>query len=326
MITHKEVLENFEQQIDFALSNYIPHKYSVESFNNVIICGLGGSGISGRMVKAYLTDKISIPIETVSEYYLPAYVNNKTLVILGSYSGNTEETLAMFEEALSKQAGMLILTSGGKLKELAEQHNITCYNLAKDYQPRQALGFSFGFLVQIFGELIGTDFKNDLIEARDSIKDDNQSLIDSAEAVFDKFKKTLREKFVIVTDSKFEAVGIRFAQQLQENAKCEAFVNVLPEANHNVIESYYGHLDTNFILLRSLDNDRVNVRFDFLNGLLEVENNKIVNIAVEEYSVRTILETVYLLDWVSVWAADEKGVDAMTVGNIMSLKDYLSEV
>lgn len=326
MINHHQALETFEEQLEYALNSYTPHGYKLEDYSNIVICGLGGSGISGQMMKSYVFDKVSLPVETVSAYSLPAYVNNKTLVILASYSGNTEETLAMFEDAKAKGATMIIMASGGKLMELAQQNNLPLYAIKTGYQPRQALGFSFGFLAQIFDEFVEADLKAELVAAKDAITNEKERLKEDAAEIYNQFKKTLREKFVIVTDNKFEAVGVRFTQQLQENSKCEAFVNVLPEANHNVIESYYGHLETNFILLRTLGNDRVNARFDFLNSLLEVENNKVVNLAVEDYNLRTILNVVYILDWISVWAADDKGVDSMVVGNIMSLKDFLSEI
>jgi glucose/mannose-6-phosphate isomerase len=82
------------------------------------------------------------------------------------------------------------------------------------------------------------------------------------------FGDTIHDKFVVVTDMAFEAVGIRFCQQIQENAKGEGFVSVLPEANHNMIESYYEKHDTNFIFLNSGSNDRVSKRFDFVEGVL----------------------------------------------------------
>lgn len=320
-----EALKKFGYQINYALENYSNHGLSAAQFSNILIGGLGGSGIGGRIVKTIFMNEFPIPVEVIADYSLPAYVNEKTLVILGSYSGNTEETLAMFEEVKEKGSTVIVLTGGGKLAALAQEHNLKTYMIEQGFQPRMALGFSLTYLVQIFGELMGKEVKGEL-QSIVSLFDDCTPYFEDAEQVFHTLQSKSKSKFVILSDAQFEAVATRFAQQIQENAKHECFTHVVPEHNHNVIESYYGTLDTVFFFLNSNSNARVGSRFEFLNGLLEVENHKIVEMGVEEFTLTAVYQTIHRLDWISLLVADYKKVDSLNVPNIASLKEFLEKV
>jgi glucose/mannose-6-phosphate isomerase len=320
-----EALKKFGYQINYAIENYSNHGLSANQFSNILIGGLGGSGIGGRIVKTIFMNEFPIPVEVIADYSLPAYVNEKTLVILGSYSGNTEETLAMYEEVKAKGSQTIILTGGGKLGTIAKENNLKTYLIEQGFQPRMALGFSLTYLVQIFGELMGKEVTGEL---KDIVKlfDDNTPYYDDAEQVFHSIQSKSKSKFVVLSDAQFEAVAIRYAQQIQENAKHECFVHVLPEHNHNVIESYYGTLDTVFFFLNSNSNPRVGSRFDFLAGLLEVENHKIIEMGVEEFTLASVYQTIHRLDWISLMVADFRKVDSLNVPNIASLKEFLDKV
>ena len=131
---------------------------------------------------------------------------------------------------------------------------------------------------------------------------------------------------MVVCDLAYEAVAIRFCQQIQENAKGEGFVSILPEANHNMIESYYEKHDTNFIFLNSGNNARVSARFEFLEGVLNNLGNKVYKYPVSDASLASIFEVVHATDWLSIWASDDKGADNMQVGIITRLKAHLDSV
>ena len=96
MITHESSLDNFTEQFDFVLDNYTSHGLNTNQFDNIIMGGLGGSGIGAVLAKNCFFDKCPIPIETIADYHLPKFASKKSLVILNSYSGNTEETLQLF--------------------------------------------------------------------------------------------------------------------------------------------------------------------------------------------------------------------------------------
>jgi glucose/mannose-6-phosphate isomerase len=141
--------------------------------------------------------------------------------------------------------------------------------------------------------------------------------------LYDYLKAKAKNKFIVLADGPCEPIGIRFAQQIQENAKHECFVHVIPEMNHNVIESYYGTLDSVFFMLNSNQNERVTSRFEFINGLLEVQNHKTMSIELEQFNWLNIYETIYRLDWLTLLLADERRVDSLNVPNIKSLKEFL---
>jgi glucose/mannose-6-phosphate isomerase len=318
-------LSKFSSQIEYALQHYTSHGLIVNNFSNIIISGLGGSGIGGRIVRSLIINECPVPVEAVADYHLPAYANEKTLVILGSYSGNTEETLTMYDDAKLKGCTMLAITSGGRLKELTMADQIQTYVVEGGFQPRMALGFSLTYLILIFGELLNKDVRNELTEVAERVKD-TQPYQEDATRIFNDVKSKLKLKLIVLTDGLFEPIGVRFCQQIQENAKHESFLHVVPEMNHNVIESYYGKMDSIFFCIHTQNNERVSARFDFLTNLLEVQNNKVVNISLDEFSITTAYETIYCLDWLSLYIADSRGVDSLNVPNIMSLKDFLAEL
>lgn len=318
-----EALKKFSYQINYAVNNYKPHGLKATDFSNIIIAGLGGSGIGGQIVKAYFLNDMPVPVNCVADYYLPAYANEKTLVIAASYSGNTEETIAVFNDAKARGCKILALTTGGKLDELASANNVHTLKIEGGFQPRMALGFSLTYLVMLMGELIGKEYKEELNNIATTLAE-TEPYHEEADAMFQEIRSRIKSKFVVLADGPLEPIAIRFAQQIQENAKHECFVHTLPEMNHNVIESYYDTLDSVFFVMNSSQNERVNLRFDFLVGLLEVENHKVLTMQLEQYNLISIYELIHRLDWVSLMVADERRVDSLNVPNIMSLKEYLA--
>jgi glucose/mannose-6-phosphate isomerase len=326
MITHQSSLNDFTSQIQFVLDTYKSHSFKAKSFSNIVLGGLGGSGISAQIVKSWYFDKSPIPLETVADYHLPAYCDKNTLVILNSYSGATEETLSLFKDAIEKKCTILCISCGGPLANLAKDNQLICYQLEAGFQPRMTIGYGLTFLLMILGELFSKDVRVELEEVIEQFEKLHDYQIDSAKSIAQYFKPSIKHKFVIVADKYFAPIATRFCQQLNENAKLEGFLNVLPEANHNVIESYYGRLNTNFIFLYCDLNPRVHARFDFLTSHLELENNKVLNMLIPEYSIFSIFDIIYRLDWVSLYLGEEHGFDPMKIKNIMELKAYLADL
>ncbi|PHX92950.1 MAG: hypothetical protein CK532_01050 [Flavobacteriales bacterium] len=324
-ITHESSLENFHEQITYVVDHYHPHNKKVGAYHNIIIGGLGGSGIGGRIARLAFMKQMPIPVEVYSEYNLPAYADKNTLVILCSYSGNTEETLSMYSESKRRGSDIICVAASGKLKALAVEQNLPYYSIALGYQPRMTLGFGLATLVLILGELLEKDMTPVLTEIQKMLLSPS-AIVSKAKEMYATFKPSIFQKFVVVCDLSYEAVGIRFCQQIQENAKGEGFVCVLPEANHNMIESYYSQRDTNFIFLNSGENARVNVRFGFLKTLLMDAGNTIYVYPIQNASLLSQFEVIHATDWFSVWASNDKGVDNMQVGIIMRLKEYLEGI
>ncbi|MFT6850764.1 MAG: glucose/mannose-6-phosphate isomerase [Sphingobacteriales bacterium] len=318
----KDSLSQFSEQINDRLNGYKPHGIKISEVRNVVICGLGGSGIGGKIVKSYFEDISPIPIVLNSKYDLPHFVDSSTLVVLSSYSGNTEETLAMLASAKEKGAKIIGLTSGGKINEDLPSLS-PVYSAKPGFQPRMALGYSLTNLFLVLGELFSVDLFPELRIAVNNLS--NQSrYYDLGMELFKELRGFDYQRFVIISDDKFESISTRFAQQIQENAKLEAFVNVLPEANHNVIETYHSKLPGVFCLLDSKSNKRTSQRFDFVKDLLLKNGNSVVEISVMGIGLSQWLETIYVLDWTSLWLADSLDRESENVPIITALKEYLA--
>jgi len=316
-------LKSFSKQIGFALDHYSPHGVSRNQIHNLVIGGLGGSGIAGRIVKNYFSDKIDLPVEIVSDYIFPRFISSQSLVILSSYSGNSEETLALYAQAKEKKAKVLILTAGGQLEKLALADGYKVYKAEPNFEARMGLGYSLTYLLLIFFEILGQYKEADIRKMAESVSIPENFILQSKELV-KVFQSTLDNKFIIVTDPPFEGLGIRFVQQLQENAKTEAFISVVPEANHNTLSTYYGQQNSNFIFLNSRSNHKTNLRFSFLKELLS-SGSPILEWNTKDYTLSTLFTTLYGMDWLAMEIASLKGADAGNSKNVIDLKNYLNK-
>ncbi len=325
VITHERSLENFKEQLEYVLSHYHQHGKRASQYQNIVIGGLGGSGIGGRIARLFFWDEMPIPVEVYSDYQMPGYANEKTLVILCSYSGNTEETLTMYKEAVAKNCEIICMAAGGELMAIAQQNNLPFYTIANGYQPRMTLGFALGNLIMILGEVLGKDMSSEIQAVKNMFENPTNALA-RAKEMHALFQSTIHQKFVVVTDKNYEAVAIRFCQQIQENAKGEGFISVLPEANHNMIESYYEKHDTNFIFLNSKQNPRVSARFEFVKKVLSDLGNVVYDYPLNDASLVSQFEVIHATDWLSIWASDDKKANNMEVGIIMQLKGHLSNI
>lgn len=121
-----KLVDNFPNQLKEALSiaNSAVVSEPNKPIHNVVVTGLGGSGIGGTILTEVLMDSVKVPVLINKDYFLPAFVNENTLLIVSSYSGNTEETVQAMEQAMSKHAQIVCVTSGGKILELAKQNLI----------------------------------------------------------------------------------------------------------------------------------------------------------------------------------------------------------
>jgi glucose/mannose-6-phosphate isomerase len=160
-----EVLKNSYKQIEFAISNSYPKfDFNIGEINNIVISGLGGSAIAGDLIKNFLKDELKIPVLVNRNYHLPKFADKKTLIICSSYSGNTEETLSVCNEAIKRNCKIICISTGGELEKLATLNNIPIISLQKGFQPRFALGLSFSTLLILFSKLNLIPNQDEVIE------------------------------------------------------------------------------------------------------------------------------------------------------------------
>ncbi|MEJ2506820.1 MAG: bifunctional phosphoglucose/phosphomannose isomerase, partial [Ignavibacteriaceae bacterium] len=137
------LIESYKQIENAWNTEIIQDKIQVNKLENIVISGMGGSAISGDLLKCFLHDEIKIPLIVNRDYSIPNYADSKTLVIISSYSGNTEESISSLQDSLNKKCSIVAISTGGKVKEIAHQNNLPWIKLQEGFQPRFALGTSF---------------------------------------------------------------------------------------------------------------------------------------------------------------------------------------
>ncbi len=218
--------------------------YSAGQFKNIVIAGMGGSAIGGDFVRTYLADQLTVPLFINRNYGLPMFVDSNTLVIVSSYSGNTEETIASFEEAKRRGCKILIATTGGKIGQAAIDGNYPHVILPGGFEPRAALGFSFGPILQLLQTLGFIPNQNQIIADTCAFLEENRKkmAVGIAEARNEakKLANLLKDKIGIVYAGAdfYDVAAIRFKGQICENGKHLSYANICPEFNHNELVGF----------------------------------------------------------------------------------------
>jgi glucose/mannose-6-phosphate isomerase len=203
---------------------------------------MGGSAIGADIVRSYIADIAAIPVFVNRNYTLPAFVDSSSLVVVSSYSGNTEETISAFRDAVDKGARIIVITRGGRIKKLAARRSIPVIDIRPGFQPRAALGYSFFVLLTILSRIgvIG-DKAKDIEEAIAGMEKLNKAalspVVRGKKNIAKQIARRIYSKIPVIYSGidHMDAVGTRWRGQLSENAKSIASVNLFPEMTHNEI-------------------------------------------------------------------------------------------
>ncbi len=242
MLIHLHKMPKLCQQAWRMTMNFdLPQDYSKVS--EVVILGMGGSAIGSDLVSNLVASEAKLPIIIHRDYNLPAFIDNKTLVIASSYSGMTEETLSSFEQALETDSKKLVITTGGKLKAMAEERNIPVFSFDYKAQPRAALPFSFlpilGFL-QRLGFI--KDKSADVAETVTALEKLSRRINEGVSLSQNQAKQLANRLYghlpIIYGADILSEVAHRWKTQLNENSKAWAFYEVFPELDHNAVVGY----------------------------------------------------------------------------------------
>jgi glucose/mannose-6-phosphate isomerase len=303
--------------------------------NGVVVAGMGGSAIGGDILSALAADQATIPIVVSRSYSLPAWVGSDTAVVTSSYSGNTEETLAAFDDACARGARVLAISTGGELAAKAEEQNIPLINLPAGIQPRAALPHSLSALLTVTEPLRFTGVKpahwaeaasitTEQSEAMANIADSKNPAVTLARALYGYFP-------VIYSSEQFAAANTRWRNQIHENAKSLAVGNLLPEMNHNEVMGWARFQPElkllAVVVLRDIeDHARTQRRMDVTRSLLEPHAQSWHEVWSEGSSrLARLLSIMYISDWVSLYLAIMNNTDPSPVGLISRLKAALVE-
>ena len=301
---------------------------------NITILGMGGSAIGGEFAGALLADELKVPLNVHRDYGIPGYVSRDSLVIVSSFSGNTEETLSGFEEAKKRGAKILAITTGGKVAEDAKTLRLPLITFGYHAQPRAALGYSMTLVLGVLGKL---GF------ARDMGKEIDQALKDVAKleervhegARTNDAKKLAAELYgripVVFGAGAMGVMARRVKDQWNENAKNWAHYDVMSELNHNAVVGFphppIARDAQTVLLLRSRrDNPRHQIRFEVTKELLDQAQIPHKDLQFDGDSLLSeILQMTYFTDYVSFYVALLNGADPSPVTSIDYLKDRLAK-
>ncbi|MEM5871434.1 MAG: bifunctional phosphoglucose/phosphomannose isomerase [Candidatus Aenigmatarchaeota archaeon] len=323
-----DVLEKFPEQCEDAIKIGCEFKIKIKKPKRVFICGMGGSGIVGDIVKDIFINK---EIHVVKDYFLPEYANENDLVFCVSYSGDTEETLSVFKDALKKKCKTICISSGGQLEIECGKHHIDFIKIPQGLKPRFALGYLLFPIISVLEKMRFVEKQNlDLIvknlkETREEIKPSIPSNNNPAKRIAMKLIDTIP---IIQGFGVYKSIAYRAKTQFNENAKIPSFSEVYPELNHNSLLGWQdGSLGKNFslvIIRDSSESEKIMKRIDFTKDILK----KNVRNVIEVYSafpnqLSRVFSNMYVLDFVSVYLAFLRGKDPGEDSLLSELKTIL---
>ena len=325
----KELIAAFPGQLEEALR--IAQNYSfttpAETPSNVVLTGLGGSGIGGSIVQNYIFDKLKVPFVVNKDYFLPAFVNANSLVIVCSYSGNTEETLMAMKMAIKAKAKIVCITSGGEVQALAKKHKLDCIIVPGGMPPRSCVGYSIVQILSVlkhFG-LLKTKFTAEIKSAVTLIQSERKAIEKKAQTL----AKKLADKIVVIYSAQdYEGLAIRVRQQINENSKMLGWHGAIPEMNHNELVGWKEKTDALAVLLLRNEDDyeRVQTRMEINKKIIRKYTSNINEVYSKGESYwEKLFYFIHLTDWLSVFLADLHEVDATEVKVIDFLKGSLAE-
>jgi glucose/mannose-6-phosphate isomerase len=311
-------------------------KISYPKPSSIIVAGMGGSGIGGDLLKDWAKGKLKVSIEVNRDYHLPAYADKKTLVLITSYSGDTEESLSAFLEALKRKCMIFCISSGGALLDFARLHNVPYLKIPSGNPPRAALPYLLVPLLVCLEKLgLVSGVGAELSEARAVL---SQAALDNSPER--QIKENLAKTFAMDLEGTvplvygfgvFRGVSQRFKQQFNENSKMPSGWDFLPELDHNEIVGWEqaGDLTNVFSVIFLRDKDEpleIKSRIEATKKLMWHLGVRMYEIYAQGNSnLAKMLSLICVGDFISVYLAVSRGIDPTPVETINTLKSALGK-
>ncbi|OGC92484.1 MAG: bifunctional phosphoglucose/phosphomannose isomerase [candidate division Zixibacteria bacterium RBG_16_48_11] len=333
------LIESFPEQLEEGsqiASAFALPRWKVSAISNIVVAGLGGSAIAAELVKFYLNYQLKIPFLIVRHYQLPEFVSQKSLVIVSSYSGDTEETLSAYKEAKKRRAKIIGISSGGQLRNWCQSDRGPFVNIPPGLPPRAALGYSLSVILLLLGRL--KLVKPKILELKKAAKflAEFRKSFTTDVSTGENHAKQLAQKLygkipiIYAGEDYFYSVAVRWKQQICENAKVLSFCNAFPEFNHNELVGWEKLQDFRekliVVMLRDkADHKKIQARMQIVVQILKKKKVEVIQVESRGKDVLTrILSLVHLGDWASYYLALLNEVDPTPVGVIDHLKKSLA--
>jgi len=320
----EEAIRNFAKQFEWKPK--IENEDKLQRTGKYIICGMGGSHLQGDVMQNAIS---GFDLSIHQDYGLPGWpdeVLKKTLIVASSYSGNTEETVSAFEEAIKKGYSVAVSSTGGKLIELAKEHGIPYVQIPDTgIQPRSALGFTFKALAAIVGQ-------DDMLQQASALAIDLKP--EEFEEQGKKLAETLKGRVpIIYTSNKNYSIAYNWKIKFNETGKIPAFYNLFPELNHNEMNGFDAADSTrdmtknfHFIFLKDAqDHPRIQKRMEILEKQLKDRGLQVEVFNLEgSTSLHKIFSSLLLADWTALYMAKLYGTEPEQVPMIEEFKKLIA--
>jgi glucose/mannose-6-phosphate isomerase len=332
-------IADFPKQVEQAvrIGKDAKVKLNIKGIQNIVLTGLGGSAIGGDLLRSYLAEELQVPFIVNRHYFLPDFVGKNTLVIVSSYSGNTEETTSAYKDAIKRKARILCISTGGEAAKTAKKFKHPWIQIPPGLSPRAALGYSFFPLLVVLGKL-------GLIKSKDKdIKETIQLLKtkavlysnpESAENAPLKLAERMKGMLPVVYSpaEHLDAINIRWRGQFAENAKQLSSGHVLPEMNHNELVGWKVLTDLmkqmHVVFLKDTGtHKRVVIREEITKRIVTQYAGMVTEVTSEGKSLLTrMFSLIHFGDWVTLYLAVLNNEDPEPVVVIDFLKGELGKV
>jgi glucose/mannose-6-phosphate isomerase len=330
-----ETVGAFPDQLKHAMLIAQGVDYPQVTPRHVVVAGMGGSGISGQLLADWAFDRLDAPVSVVNDYHLPAYCGDRTLVMVESYSGNTEETLSCFEDAMVMGCPTVAVASGGELVARARKHGVPLVEIPPDLPvPRAATAYLFVPLLMAMegtGLAFVTDELREALRVLSTLRDEMAPQVplasNSAKQVALALEGTIP---VVYGQGPLKAAARRWRTQLNENPKMLARDDVFPECNHNDTPAWGGSGNTDLfsvVLLRdSVETPEVVDRIELTREIALSRAKVVAEVRARgEGVLARLLSAMYVGDYASLYLALLRGMDPAPVEMIEDLKRSLKD-
>ena len=307
--------------------------------DNIVFAGLGGSAIGADIIRVYLQNELKMPVVVSRNYTLPGFVGKNTLLFCSSYSGNTEETISLFQDGLKRRANIITMGSGGRLKELSIKNGFRHILVPTGFPPRTAVGY---MSITVLAILAGLGFIGDKEKEANEVYSALTELRDREVGIDVGFEKNISKRLaagifgkhciVYGTSDTTEAVSMRWRGQLAENSKSISSSHVLPEMNHNEIVGWEFPKELlkgfKVIMLRDKnDHPRTKKRMDISKTIIKESGAEVFELEGKEGRLLArLFSLIYIGDFVSFYLAILNNIDPTPVKRVDYLKAQLAKL
>lgn len=308
-------LDDLESSLDLELPDY--------DCDNIVLCGMGGSAISGSITADIFNAHSKIYIHTLRNPMIPKWMNERTLAVISSYSGNTLETIRMYERAKAQGCMIIVMTAGGKLADMAEKDGYLLMRIKPGMDPRHSIGYMIGYLACIMKHT-GTDLTEKFREAipklrlyRDILEKDDSRAYEIA--------GNLKNKVIMLLfDGGMKSVALRWKSELTENSKYIAMTKPLSDFGTSTLNDKFAHNALRAVILTKDAGEGSFAQ----TAMKKLESASVGYELLEEHSdsdIYDILSMIMLGDYSSLRMAEDRNADPRDVWPIMKLKGLLDE-